>query len=75
MSVQDDRRTVVYPDPDPKKSGQLGYFCYVCGHEEICPRYGLPARGFDLAALTPGAQPRVIWVCSWSCLLAHVTTL
>ncbi len=73
--VNDARRTQVYPDPDPKKSGKIGYFCHVCQREEICPRYGLPACGYDLCAMTKGEQPRVIWVCSVECLAVHVLTL
>lgn len=74
-TVQDARRTRVYPDPDPRRSGRIGYFCHQCGREEICPRYGLPACGFNLSALTPGAVPRVIWVCSPVCLRAYADTL
>ena len=76
LNAVDDRRTTrVYPDPDPKKSGRIGYFCHVCQREEIGPRYALPRCGYDLAALTKGAQPRLIWVCSVECLAAHVLTL
>lgn len=73
--VEDARTTRVYPDPDPRNSGRIGYFCRVCQREEICPRYGLPARGFDLTALTKGASPRVIWVCSVACLARWVDAL
>lgn len=73
--VIDGRRTKLYPDPDPRKSGRIGYFCHVCSAEVICPRYGLPDSGFSVSAMTPGTQPRVIWVCSPACLLAHAATL
>lgn len=73
--LDDARRTRLYPDPDPRRSGRIGYLCQTCGAEQICPRWGLPLRGYHLSALTPGSQPRTVWVCSWSCLLAHVTTL
>lgn len=74
-TVTDGRRFVLYPDPDPRRSGEIGYLCEVCGQEARCPRYGLPARGFSLTAMTPGASPRLVWVCSPVCLRAHADTL
>jgi len=67
--------TRVYPDPDLRKSGRLGYLCAVCGAEEICPRFGLPASGFQLTALSRVDTDRLVWLCSPVCLRAHADTL
>lgn len=67
--------TRVHPDPDTTRPGRLGYLCAVCGTEEICPRFGLPASGFQLTALSRVDTDRLVWLCSPVCLRAYADTL
>lgn len=75
MTVWDGREIRSYPAPDVRGTGMVGYLCHCCRREEIVPRFSLPTVGFELANMVSGADPRVVWVCSRSCLVQHAATL